>query len=82
MLHDIIILIGDDTPAKTLYAKILIEKEGATYQMDGGSPILPVFALDKVQTARPVDPPQHTSQRSILEGQDSFEHRSSTPCLQ
>jgi hypothetical protein len=56
--YPIEILIGDDVPTKT-FAKVLIEKEGAQYQKDGaGSPILPIFALDKVQM-NPNEPPAH-----------------------
>lgn len=54
--YEIMILIGDDTPRST-DAKILIEKEGTNYEKDSsGSPILPIFALDKVTVSGTVTP--------------------------
>lgn len=60
------ILIGDDVPSKT-FAKILIEKKGMDYRKDGGSPVLPIFALDKVM-ASGTEPPAHTSDGPLWKG--------------
>lgn len=42
--YPIEILIGDHIPTKTM-AALFVEQQGVTYQMDGGSPILPVFSV-------------------------------------
>ncbi|XHR27274.1 MAG: PA14 domain-containing protein [Chthoniobacteraceae bacterium] len=51
--YDIEILIGDHVPID-MWAFILIEKEGTTYQTDsGGAPILPVFRLSPDPIEKP-----------------------------
>jgi hypothetical protein len=54
--YSIEILIGDDVPQK-MWAKVLWEKEGVNYEKAGDSPILPVFALDKVSVAPETESP-------------------------
>lgn len=53
--YPIEILIGDDTPEK-MFAKVLYEKDGAAYQKDGDSPILPIFASEQYRRRAPSRP--------------------------
>jgi hypothetical protein len=53
--YDIDILVGDYVPID-MWAFILIEKEGTTYQTDeGGAPILPVFRLSSDPVKNPAN---------------------------
>lgn len=68
--YEVVIVIGDHVPRST-FAKVLVEKEGADYPKDEGtgSPILPIFKLDKGDpTVTGTMPPSHTENGPFWKG--------------